>query len=121
MWPQRRARGIRGILHSRSRRRRGHGARHQHRRGASGGSRARDGPGDEGEGGERRRGIPAQHDCAKRGRNATLAETAVRESKSFTEREALDDHLIEFVAPDERDLLQQLDGRDDHALRRAER
>ena len=31
--------------------------------------------------------------CAKRGRNSELAETAVRQSKSFTEKEALDQHL----------------------------
>jgi membrane-bound serine protease (ClpP class) len=49
--------------------------------------------------------------CAKRGRNSTLAETAVRESKSFTEREALDQHLVDLVAPDERQLLAALDGR----------
>jgi membrane-bound serine protease (ClpP class) len=48
---------------------------------------------------------------AKRGRNATLAESAVRESKSFTEREALDQHLIELVAPNERELLAAVDGR----------
>ena len=34
---------------------------------------------------------------AKRGRNSALAETAVRESKSFTEREALDQHLVDLV------------------------
>lgn len=49
--------------------------------------------------------------CSKRGRNSTLAETAVRESKSFTEREALDQHLVDLVAPDERQLLAVLDGR----------
>jgi len=49
--------------------------------------------------------------CVKRGRNAALAETAVRESKSFTEREALDQHLIDLVAPGERELLAALDGR----------
>ena len=59
--------------------------------------------------------------CAKRGRNSALAETAVRESKSFTEQEALDQHLIDLIAPDERDLLRQLDGRDGHALRRPQR
>ena len=36
--------------------------------------------------------------CTKRGRNSALAETAVRESKSFTEREALDQHLIDLIA-----------------------
>jgi membrane-bound serine protease (ClpP class) len=49
--------------------------------------------------------------CAKRGRNSQLAETAVRESKSFTEREALDQKLVELIASDERSLLAQLDGR----------
>jgi membrane-bound serine protease (ClpP class) len=50
--------------------------------------------------------------CSKRGRNSSLAETAVRESKSFTEREALDQHLIDLVAPDEQALLATLDGRE---------
>ena len=36
--------------------------------------------------------------AAKRGRNSALAEKAVLESKSFTEKEALDDHLIELIA-----------------------
>jgi len=47
----------------------------------------------------------------KRGRNSALAETAVRQSKSFTEREALDQHLIDLVEPDERALVAALDGR----------
>jgi membrane-bound serine protease (ClpP class) len=50
--------------------------------------------------------------CTKRGRNAALAETAVRESKSFTEREALDQHLIDLIAPNEEELLKALDGRE---------
>ena len=49
--------------------------------------------------------------CAKRGRNSELAETTVRQSKSFTEREALDQHLVDLVAPSERQLLDALDGR----------
>jgi len=49
--------------------------------------------------------------CTKRGRNSELAETAVRQSKSFTEREALDQHLIDLVAPNEQALLAALDGR----------
>ena len=49
---------------------------------------------------------------AKRGRNSTLAEQAVRESKSFTDKEALDNHLIELVARDDQDLLEKLDGRE---------
>lgn len=48
---------------------------------------------------------------AARGRNTDVAQTAVLQSKSFTEREALDAHLIEIIARDERDLLTQLDGR----------
>jgi membrane-bound serine protease (ClpP class) len=49
--------------------------------------------------------------CAKRGRNAELAETAVRQSKSFSDREALDGRLVDLVAPNEAALLQALDGR----------
>ena len=49
--------------------------------------------------------------CSKRGRNSALAETAVLQSKSFTEREALDQHLIDLVAPGEQALLAALNGR----------
>jgi membrane-bound serine protease (ClpP class) len=49
--------------------------------------------------------------CDKRGRNATLAETAVRQSKSFTEAEALNQHLIDLVAPNDRALLDAINGR----------
>ena len=49
--------------------------------------------------------------CTKRGRNSALAETAVRESKSFTEREALDQHMVDLIAPSEADLVAALDGR----------
>ena len=49
--------------------------------------------------------------CVKRGRNSELAETTVRQSKSFTEREALDQHLVDLIAPSERQLLAALDGR----------
>lgn len=49
---------------------------------------------------------------AKRGRNSALAEKTVRESQSFTDKEALDGHLIELVARDSADLLNQLDGRE---------
>src|SRR5271156_4534484 len=48
---------------------------------------------------------------AKRGRNVELAESAVRESKSFTDQEALDKRLIEYIAPSERDLFRQLSGK----------
>lgn len=49
--------------------------------------------------------------CEKRGRNAGVAETAIRASKSFTEGEALEQHLIELIAANDGDLLQKLDGR----------
>jgi membrane-bound serine protease (ClpP class) len=47
----------------------------------------------------------------KRGRNVELAESAVRESKSFTEQEALDKNLIEYIAASEQDLFHQLNGK----------
>ena len=46
----------------------------------------------------------------KRGRNSELAVEAVLESKSFTEEDALESNLIEFIAQDLDDLLRQLDG-----------
>lgn len=49
---------------------------------------------------------------SKRGRNVEVAESAVRQSKSFTDQEALQDHLIDVVAPSQEDLLRQLDGRE---------
>ncbi len=48
---------------------------------------------------------------ARRGRNSELAEQAVRQAKAWTEKEALDGRLIEMIAPNERDLLRQIDGR----------
>ena len=48
----------------------------------------------------------------KRGRNSDLAEKAVLEAKAFTEKEALDQHLIEFIAPNEAALLDKLNGRE---------
>jgi membrane-bound serine protease (ClpP class) len=47
----------------------------------------------------------------KRGRNPTLAETAVTDAKAFTEKEALDGRLIDLIAGSPDDLLHQLDGR----------
>ena len=47
----------------------------------------------------------------RRGRNVAAAESAVREAKSFSETEALQQKLIEIVAPDTRSLLRALDGR----------
>jgi membrane-bound serine protease (ClpP class) len=47
--------------------------------------------------------------ATRRGRNVDLAESAVRESKSFTEQEALDKKLIDYVASSEQDLFRQMD------------
>ncbi|MGC1484598.1 MAG: nodulation protein NfeD [Candidatus Acidiferrum sp.] len=47
----------------------------------------------------------------KRGRNATLAETAVTDAKAFTDKEALDGKLVDLIASSPEDLLHQLDGR----------
>jgi membrane-bound serine protease (ClpP class) len=48
---------------------------------------------------------------SKRGRNVEVAESAVRQSKSFTDQEALKEKVIDVVAPSEQDLFNQLDGR----------
>ncbi len=48
---------------------------------------------------------------SRRGRNVQLAESAVRESKSFTDQEALSQHLIDYIAPDETDLFRQMEGK----------
>src|SRR5579864_1285602 len=49
---------------------------------------------------------------SRRGRNSQLAEEAVRKAKAFTEKEALDQKLIEVIASDEQQLFKQLDGRE---------
>lgn len=49
--------------------------------------------------------------AAKHGRNVELAESAVRESKSFTEQEALDKRLTDYVASSEQDLFRQMEGK----------
>ena len=48
---------------------------------------------------------------SKRGRNVEVAESAVRQSKSFTADEALSQHLIDYIAKDQDDLLRQIDGK----------
>jgi membrane-bound serine protease (ClpP class) len=48
---------------------------------------------------------------SKRGRNVEAAETAVRESKSWTDEEALKLKLVDIVAKDEADLFRQIDAR----------
>ncbi|MGC4050939.1 MAG: ATP-dependent Clp protease proteolytic subunit [Paludibaculum sp.] len=47
----------------------------------------------------------------RRGRNSELAQKAVLESVSFTDQEALQGRLIDFIARDDRDLLNQLRAR----------
>jgi membrane-bound serine protease (ClpP class) len=47
----------------------------------------------------------------KHGRNAEVAETAVRQSKSFTADEAMAQHLVDYIARDENDLFRQLEGK----------
>ena len=48
---------------------------------------------------------------SKRGRNVDIAETTVRASKSFTDQEALTNHLIDYVASNEEDLFKQIQGK----------
>jgi membrane-bound serine protease (ClpP class) len=49
--------------------------------------------------------------ATQRGRSAEWAEKAVRDSASYTEREALEKKLIDVVSNDRGDLLKWLDGR----------
>src|SRR5210317_1648232 len=51
------------------------------------------------------RGLAERH-----GRNAEWAEKAVTEAATLTAEEALEQNVIEFIATDHADLLQQLDG-----------
>lgn len=46
----------------------------------------------------------------KRGRNIELSEKGVTESKSYTEKEALEGKLIEVIAKDEKELFERIDG-----------
>ncbi|HKD72918.1 MAG TPA: nodulation protein NfeD [Candidatus Acidoferrum sp.] len=48
----------------------------------------------------------------KRGHNPQLAETAITEARAFTEKEALDGHLIDLVAYSQGELLRNLNGRE---------
>jgi membrane-bound serine protease (ClpP class) len=50
--------------------------------------------------------------AARRGRNVELAEKAVVESRSFTEKEALEGKLIDLVVKDVAELVSALDGRE---------
>jgi membrane-bound serine protease (ClpP class) len=53
--------------------------------------------------------------ASRRGRNVDIAESGVRESKSFTEQEALSKKLIDYVASNEDDLFRQIA---EHPLKR---
>jgi membrane-bound serine protease (ClpP class) len=54
----------------------------------------------------------AQSVAEKRGRNAQWVEDAIRESVSVTETEALKENIIDLIAEDTDDLIQQLNGRE---------
>jgi membrane-bound serine protease (ClpP class) len=47
----------------------------------------------------------------RRGRNVEAAEATVTEARSYTAEEALDKGLVDLIAPDLKDLLEKLDGR----------
>ncbi len=49
---------------------------------------------------------------SRRGRNSEVAEQTVRQAKAFTEKEALDQKLIDLIASSQEQLLQSLDGRE---------
>src|SRR3984885_12475977 len=49
---------------------------------------------------------------SRRGRNSQAGAQTVRHAESFTEKEALDQKLIEWIANSEQQFLQQLDGRE---------
>src|SRR5882672_5664672 len=55
---------------------------------------------------------PSEAIAEKRGRNVEWAKSSVRESASITAEKALDLKVIEIIAKDLPDLLNQLDGRE---------
>lgn len=48
----------------------------------------------------------------RRGRNSAVGEETIRQAKSFTEKEALDNKLIDLVANNEQTLFEELNGRE---------
>jgi membrane-bound serine protease (ClpP class) len=56
--------------------------------------------------------------ASRRGRNVDAAVSAVLESKSFTEQEALSQHLIDYVASGEDDLFRQMEGKSFKSFKR---
>jgi membrane-bound serine protease (ClpP class) len=49
---------------------------------------------------------------SRRGRNSAVGEQTIRDAKSFTEKEALDQKLIDLVANSEQQLFEELNGRE---------
>jgi membrane-bound serine protease (ClpP class) len=49
---------------------------------------------------------------SRRGRNSQVGEQTIRDAKSFTEKEALDQKLIDLTANSEQQLFEQLNGRE---------
>jgi len=49
--------------------------------------------------------------ASRRGRNVEVAESTVRQSKSFTDQEALSQHLIDYVASSQENLFEQMKGK----------
>ncbi len=49
--------------------------------------------------------------AAHRGRNVEVAESTVRASKSFTDQEALSQHLIDYIATNQENLFAQMEGK----------
>jgi membrane-bound serine protease (ClpP class) len=49
---------------------------------------------------------------SRRGRNSEVGEQTIRQAKSFTEKEALDQKLIELIANSEQQLFEELNGRE---------
>jgi membrane-bound serine protease (ClpP class) len=52
--------------------------------------------------------------AGRRGRNVEAAEDAVRNSKSYSDQEALNFKLVDLITPDDRSLLTALNGREIH-------
>src|SRR3989475_13271369 len=48
---------------------------------------------------------------SKRGRNIEVAESAGRQSETFTDQEALSQKLIDYIASNEEELFKQIDGK----------
>ena len=48
---------------------------------------------------------------SRRGRNVEAAQSAVLQSKSFTDQEALSEHLIDYIASSQDDLFRQMEGK----------